>query len=346
MARLPSIEPVKKLRQWAPNPRRQPKSEPAAPSSADGSSPDSSPTLEAGHRPHLWIRGTVRTRKRLALLTSFLHFVSLVFLILAEIGNTYDMPVLRNTYFIKLDLSDIIPRSVPNAVLINSIARTLGLHDFYQVGLWNYCEGYNTDGITHCSDTTVLYWFNPVQILQSQLIAGATIALPNEINDILDIIKIASNWMFALFILGAVLSTVLIFLVPAAVYSRWTAVPLVTLTTLNALAIGAASIIGTAMFVIFHSVVSSVAEVNIHSDLSGRMYAFIWIATACAALSWLVHVSFACCCVSRRDVARGVPEKAKAEKKRGSSEAGDSHDAEKRSSGRKRLAFGRKKGGE
>jgi len=26
---------------------------------------------------------------------------------------------------------------------LNSIARSLGLHDFYQVGLWNYCEGYN-----------------------------------------------------------------------------------------------------------------------------------------------------------------------------------------------------------
>ncbi len=48
-------------------------------------------------------------------------------------------------YFYKLDLSDIIPESVPNAVLINSIARSLGLHDFYQVGLWNFCEGYNDE---------------------------------------------------------------------------------------------------------------------------------------------------------------------------------------------------------
>lgn len=29
--------------------------------------------------------------------------------------------------------------------LSNSIARTLGLHDFYQVGLWNYCEGYDDE---------------------------------------------------------------------------------------------------------------------------------------------------------------------------------------------------------
>lgn len=52
---------------------------------------------------------------------------------------------MRDLYFFKLDLTDILPLSVPNATLINSIARTLGLHDFYQVGLWNFCEGYKDE---------------------------------------------------------------------------------------------------------------------------------------------------------------------------------------------------------
>ncbi len=65
---------------------------------------------------------------------------------------------------------------MPNAVLINSIARTLGLHDFYQVGLWNYCEGYegSGQGITGCSAAVLGYWFNPVEILLEELLAGAT----------------------------------------------------------------------------------------------------------------------------------------------------------------------------
>lgn len=58
------------------------------------------------------------------------------------IGNTYPRAVLNSIYFFKLDLADIIPMSVPNAALINSIAQSIGLHDFYQVGLWNFCEGY------------------------------------------------------------------------------------------------------------------------------------------------------------------------------------------------------------
>ena len=61
------------------------------------------------------------------------------------IGNTHNTPVLNRIYFYKLDLTNVLPQSVPNANLINSIARSIGLHDFYQVGMWTYCEGYNDE---------------------------------------------------------------------------------------------------------------------------------------------------------------------------------------------------------
>ena len=120
------------------------------------------------------ISRATRTRRIFAFLTSFLFLVSLIFLILVEIGTlNAHHPVLSSIYFIRLDLSHIIPRSVPNSQLINSIARTLGLHDFYQVGLWNFCEG-NGNQITYCSKPRKMYWFNPVQIIVSELLAGAT----------------------------------------------------------------------------------------------------------------------------------------------------------------------------
>lgn len=108
------------------------------------------------------------------LLRSFLHLLAWIFLLLVVIGNTSNRPVLRDTYFLKIDLSNIIPISVPNARLINSIARTIGLHDFYQVGLWNFCEGYLDMGVTYCSDPRTLYYFDPVKILLSELLAGAS----------------------------------------------------------------------------------------------------------------------------------------------------------------------------
>lgn len=98
--------------------------------------------------------------------------ITVLFLILVEIGSTH--PNVSSIYFIRLNLSQIVPKTVPNAALLNTIAQTLGLHDYYQVGLWNYCEGNVGVGITKCSKPESSYWFNPVEILLSELLAGAT----------------------------------------------------------------------------------------------------------------------------------------------------------------------------
>jgi len=115
-----------------------------------------------------------RTRKTFAILSSFSFVVTVVFLILVEIGNTRIGPIFSSIYFLRLNLSNIVPQSVPNAVLPNTIAQTLGLHDYYQFGLWDFCEGYVSLGITDCSKPKALYWFNPVEILLNQLSAGVT----------------------------------------------------------------------------------------------------------------------------------------------------------------------------
>lgn len=108
------------------------------------------------------------------LVRSLLYLLAWIFLVLVILGNTSNKPILRDTYFMYLDLSNIIPMSVPNPVLVDTIARSIGLHDFYQVGLWNFCEGYNNQGITGCSHPQALYAFNPVNILLNELLYGAT----------------------------------------------------------------------------------------------------------------------------------------------------------------------------
>jgi hypothetical protein len=120
------------------------------------------------------IKRATRKRKTFALLTSIFLILSVVFLILVEVGNTTGGKVRGDVYFLKLDLSQIVPATIPDARLINTIAQTLGLHDFYQIGLWNFCEGYFDEGITFCSKPKTLYWFNPVEVLQSELLAGAS----------------------------------------------------------------------------------------------------------------------------------------------------------------------------
>ena len=123
-------------------------------------------------------RPAMDVRKTLSRISALLLLIAFIFLLLVEIGSLDTGPVLSNIYFLRLDLSQIIPESVPNSQLLNTVAQTLGLHDFYQVGLWNFCQGYVNEGITSCSDPETLYWFNPVEILLSQLLEGASSKLP------------------------------------------------------------------------------------------------------------------------------------------------------------------------
>jgi hypothetical protein len=188
---------------------------------------------------------------------------------------------------------------------VNSLARSLGLHDFYQVGLWNFCEGYNNEGITYCSRHQTLYWFNPVEILLNELLAGATITLPNNINDILDLIKIASHIMFGFFLTGAIMNFINIFLAPIVLYSRWWSLAFVVWSFISTLMTVAATVIATAMFIIFRNVITSQQSLNIGASVGVQMFAFMWVAAAMSLFAWVIHLCLSCCCASRRDVKTG-----------------------------------------
>lgn len=272
-------------------------------SSPKSSSSDDVRTTPANSRKH--------SHHYLRLLVSLFHLLALVFLILVCVGNLNSRPVLRSTYFLKIDLSNIIPLSVPNAVLINSIARSIGLHDFYQVGLWNFCEGYNDVGITYCSPPQRLYWFNPVEILVNELLAGATIALPGGVTDALKIVKTASRAMFGCYLAGTVLSFLAIFLAPLGFSSRprWShrgrrillrEIPLIIFTFVTLLLTFGASAIATVMFTIFRNVFQSAPELNITAELGVPMLAFMWISSAFNFLGFLLQIGTCCgvCCCS------------------------------------------------
>lgn len=258
----------------------------------------------------------------LRIFTILVYLAAVVFMILVEIGNINDKPVIRDTYFINIDLTNIIPESVPNAQLINSLAQSIGLHDFYQVGLWNYCEGYNGQGITDCSKPVTLYWFNPVEILLNQLLAGATIVLPEDLVNILGIIRVASRWMFALFLVGTILTFLSMFFAPMAFSKkpRWThrgrriflrSLPITILTFLALLFTAAAAVIATVMFVIFRNVLANgAAELNIKGELGIQMLAFEWVAVGLNLIGFIMQIGTCCgicCCTGRRRAMRKNP---------------------------------------
>ncbi|KAL4781540.1 SUR7/PalI family-domain-containing protein [Aspergillus varians] len=279
----------------------------------------------SGRPVHGRSRRTVLSHR---ILRSFLYLIAWIFLLLVVIGNVSDKAVLRDTYFMKIDLTNVVPLSIPNAVFINSIAQSIGLHDFYQVGLWNFCEGYNNEGITKCFTPKALYWFNPVAIILSELLAGASIALPSDITDALDLARTASHWMFGLFITATVLTFVLIFVAPLAVSSRppqtlspdpgvnqshpvhsrrnfilLRALPFTIISFLAALFSIAAAVIGTVMFVIFRNIFAGESyDLNIKGELGTQMFVFMWIAAAFNLLAFIVELGSCCaaCCGGRK----------------------------------------------
>lgn len=106
---------------------------------------------------------------------------------------------------------------------------------------------------------------------------------------------------------------VLIFVVPLAVYSRWSNLPIAILVFLGALITTGGAIVATVMFIIFQVAITSATDLNIKANIGIEMFVFMWIAAAAAIIAWLVHMGMCCCCATRRDVRTG--------RKRGSKKA-------------------------
>ncbi|KAM0281573.1 hypothetical protein ACHAQH_003442 [Verticillium albo-atrum] len=231
------------------------------------------------------------------IIAAFCYLVAIVFLILVLIGNTYDKPVLRDTFFFRLDIANVIPISAsPDATLLNTNARTLGLHDFYQIGLWNLCQGYNDEGITECFKPEALWWFNPIEVLTSQLFTGAVVALPKEVTTILNVLRLAQQIMFGFFLSGICLAFVMLLVTPIALRSRWWSLPLAIFAFLDALLVTVASILGTAMSVIAKFALTAESDLNLRADLGINMFAFMWVASTMTIVAFFIHAILGCCC--------------------------------------------------
>lgn len=220
-------------------------------------------------------------------------------------GSINKSKVLGDIYFFRLSLADIIPQSVENAELINSIARGIGLHDFYQPGLWGYCEGYQDEGVTFCSTPKAYYWFNIVQVILDELLSGATIALPSTLTEVLNILQICSHIMFAVFLAGIVLAFVMVFLSPLAMWSRWVSLPMAILSSITFFLIFAGSVIASVISFVFKYAATAQSTLNINASVGTKMFVFMWIATGFAFIGFVLHAGMGCCCTSRRDLKTG-----------------------------------------
>ncbi|EEU45113.1 uncharacterized protein NECHADRAFT_41644 [Fusarium vanettenii 77-13-4] len=235
-------------------------------------------------------------RRNTAVAASTLYFLSIPFLILVIIGNTHINSTLNDIYFFQLDVSQVIPISVENSNLLNSVARSLGLHDFYQVGLWNFCEGYLDEGVTFCSEPKQFYWFNPVEIMISELLAGAQIALPSQAVTVLNLLKMGSKIMYAFFMGGISVNFVLIFASLLVIRTRWFSLLLTLLAAIASIFVSVAAIIATVISIAAKVALTAQDQLNIRANIGVKMFAFMWIAAIFTDVAFLLHAAMGCCC--------------------------------------------------
>ncbi|MCJ1379063.1 hypothetical protein MMC17_002163 [Xylographa soralifera] len=270
------------------------------------------------------LRAGTKHRKRFAIVTSVFFFIALVMLILVQIGNLSNNHVLGDLFFFKIDTTNIILADPgTNSKLQQSIAESSGLHDFYQVGMWNFCEGYNDVGITACSRPALMYWFNPVQIILDELLNGKqgpsptspaptpqtnknTVTLPEDVSNYLTVIRAASHVMFAMFFASTFTSFLLIFLCPLAVYSRLVSIPIALFALISGLMTFIAAGISTGMWLILKKdILANAADINIVPSIGTRLFILMWIAAGCSLFAALGQVGMMCCGTSRRDIKTG-----------------------------------------
>ncbi|KPM36442.1 hypothetical protein AK830_g10112 [Neonectria ditissima] len=235
-------------------------------------------------------------RRNTAIAASVFYFITIPFLILVIIGNTYNNKILTDIYFFSLDVSQVIPISVDNSNLLNSVARSLGLHDFYQVGIWNFCEGYNDEGVTYCSHPKQFFWFNPVEVLVSELLAGAQIALPSEAITVLTILRIGSQIMYGCFMAGICINAVLVFLSPLVIRTRWWSLAMSFLAFVAAVVVTLAAIIATVISFAAKIALTKQDQLNIKANTGVKMFVFMWIAAIATDIAFLLHAAMGCCC--------------------------------------------------
>ena len=207
------------------------------------------------------------------------------------------------------------------------VTAALGLHDFYSAHLMTFCEGYYepngtaasaSENVTYCSNQTTMYFFDPTSIVNGELKKGISlgdIKWPQDIQDGIDALRVASNAMFVLYVLGIALTGVLLITSLVGIFYHHLLLILTnsllalvspplparhqcTLTSPAQLAffsIGAASAIATAIIVKATNLINSNgSKIGLVAYRGSKFLGMTWAATALllvAAIAW----SFDCC---------------------------------------------------
>ncbi|KAJ8102755.1 actin cortical patch SUR7/pH-response regulator pali [Lipomyces tetrasporus] len=130
---------------------------------------------------------------------------ALVLSIFVIIGNLQDHGILSKLYFMRLNTQDL--SITVESTTIAATAIDPSFPDFYQVGLWNYCQGTISGDVytvTNCTTPHGLFYFNPISVIEERLGISEIQNVPSQVDDALNAVRVVSYVMIILYCVSAI----------------------------------------------------------------------------------------------------------------------------------------------
>ncbi|PSK42199.1 SUR7 family protein pun1 [Elsinoe australis] len=260
---------------------------------------------------------------------TFLEDYPIITLNTSQIGENALNSSLVNSNPDLAGILDVIPDSIQDRAedLLNTVARRLGLRDYYSAHLMTYCEGFYEPGpvpnatlslgdidrnTTYCSNRTANNQFDPREALQRNLnesgnsnINISDLNWPDQIDQGLDALHAVQRAAFIIYCvsIGLIALATIVAIISIVFSGRLSAFGNMILAFLAFLAIGVASGLVTAIGVVGVRVINQYAEqVGIQAQRGNRFLALTWAATACMFICLLWWTGD--CIVGRRNRGR------------------------------------------
>lgn len=210
--------------------------------------------------------------------------------------------------------SSSILNSIKNTVqkevneAISDVAKTLNIHDFYSAHLLDYCEGYFTPtpfqnltsqpskNITHCSNETSFFHFDPGAIIQNELKPGINLtdlSWPSAIQDGVRAVEGATDLMFVLYFMGAATTGVALIAALVGVREVWRYSAVICFM-LSSLAFGSLLLASSIATIVISKVVNAINkhgnDIGVYAYKGETFIGMTWAATLLVlitAFMWL-----------------------------------------------------------
>ncbi|KAJ5281049.1 hypothetical protein N7478_006421 [Penicillium angulare] len=253
-----------------------------------------------------------------------LTIASLICIIFVGLGCTKaSSNALNNLYFLRINLENMTSEGSKTTTKIENILSENGitdvsssdvsdvidqlksdstLADFYQIGLWGYCDGditNNKKDVSTCSNPKAEFYFDPFSVwgLDDSSVEDE---LPSDYNKLMKIYKAVSKWMFIAYLIAFIATIVEIVVGFFAICSRWGSCVTTLVAVFAFIFTAAGSITSTVLFSIFRSTLKGTLEAyGITLSMGKNIYIATWLATA-FSLAAVIFWTFSVCCCSGR----------------------------------------------